>query len=440
MKRSSEKNAIPDGWQRARLGDVADVAFSGVDKRTVDGELPVQLCNYTDVFYNRRISLGMDLMGATATHSEKDKWTLRKGDVLFTKDSESPDEIGIPAVVVDDMPGVLCGYHLGLARPRKDIVDGAFLAEALTSEEARRQFARISNGVTRFGLTLDATKALPILLPPLPQQRAIAAVLDSIDDAIESAEEAIAATEQLRDALLHDLLTRGVPGWHTEFRDVPGLGAIPAGSDHHVPDGWQRVRLGDIADVAFSGVDKRTVEGELPVQLCNYTDVFYNRRISAGMDLMNATATPSERDRWTLRMGDVLFTKDSETPDEIGIPALVADDLPGVLCGYHLGLARPTENIVDGGFLTEALTSSESRKEFARIANGVTRFGLTLDATKALPILLPPLPEQRVIASALDGVAATIEVAREEVTRLRLLKESAAGALLTGKLRIWGVL
>ena len=118
-------HAVPDGWQRVRLGDVADVAFSGVDKRTIDGEVPIQLCNYTDVFYNRRIVVGMDLMPATATLSEKDKWALRNGDVLFTKDSETPDEIGIPAFVADDMPGVLCGYHLGLARPRKGAVDGA---------------------------------------------------------------------------------------------------------------------------------------------------------------------------------------------------------------------------------------------------------------------------------------------------------------------------
>ena len=240
-KPTRSDQALPGGWQRVRLGDIADVAFSGVDKRTVEGELPVQLCNYTDVFYNRRISAGMDLMNATATPSERDRWTLRMGDVLFTKDSETPDEIGIPALVADDLPGVLCGYHLGLARPRENIVDGGFLTEALTSSESRKEFARIANGVTRFGLTLDATKALPILLPPLSEQRAIAAVLDSIDDAIEGAEAVIAATEHLRDALLHDVLTRGLPGQHTKWRDVPGLGTIPAD--------WDVVRLGDVAEV-----------------------------------------------------------------------------------------------------------------------------------------------------------------------------------------------
>ena len=82
----------------------------------------------------------------------------------------------------------------------------------------------------------ETLKDLPILLPPLPEQRAIAAVLDSIDDAIERTEAVIAATEQLRDSLLHELLTRGVPGWHTEWKDLPGLGTIPAD--------WEVVRLG----------------------------------------------------------------------------------------------------------------------------------------------------------------------------------------------------
>ena len=260
MKPFGGQSTIPKVWRLVPLGEVADVAFSGVDKRTVEGELSVQLCNYTDVFYNPRIHSGMEFMAATATPIECDRWALRKGDVLFTKDSETADEIGIPSYVAEDMAAVLCGYHLGLARPKTNAVNGAFLARTLASRGCAREFARIANGITRFGLTLDATRSLPILLPPLPEQQAIAAVLDSIDDAIERTGAVIAATEQLRDSLLNQLLTRGVPGWHTEWKDVASLGTIPAD--------WEVVRLGEVTEVAFSSVDKKTVEGEIPVRLC----------------------------------------------------------------------------------------------------------------------------------------------------------------------------
>ena len=70
---------------------------------------------------------------------------------------------------------------------------------------------------------------MPILLPSLPEQRAIAAVLDSIDEAIERTEFVISATEHLRDALLHELLTRGVPGWHSRWKHVPRPRRYPGG-------------------------------------------------------------------------------------------------------------------------------------------------------------------------------------------------------------------
>ena len=201
-------------------------------------------------------------------------------------------------------------------------------------------------------------------------------------------------------------------------------------------DDWSVVRLGDVAEVAFSSVDKKTVEGEIPVRLCNYTDVFYNRQVCIDMPFMEATARPAECEKWALRRGDVLFTKDSETVDEIGIPAYVASDMPNVLCGYHLGLARPIRTSLDGAFLARALASQAAAREFSRIANGITRFGLTLDATRALRLFLPPLPEQRAIAAVLDSVDAAIERAREERCDLRSLQVSTSEALLTGRVRV----
>ena len=99
---------------------------------------------------------------------------------------------------------------------------------------------KMPTGHTRFGLPFDATFATsPSSSRPWGSSGPSPTVLDSIDDAIEGAEAVIAATEQLRDSLLHQLLTRGVPGWHTQWKEAPGLGTIPAD--------WEVVRLGDVA-------------------------------------------------------------------------------------------------------------------------------------------------------------------------------------------------
>jgi type I restriction enzyme, S subunit len=93
-----------------------------------------------------------------------------------------------------------------------------------------------------------------------------------------------------------------------------------------------------IATAFPSNVDKKSYDGEPHVLLCNYTDVYYNDEILSDMQFMAATATPEQIDKFTLRAGDTIITKDSETPDEIAIAAYVPHDLPGVVCGYHLSV------------------------------------------------------------------------------------------------------
>ena len=118
--------ALPPDWRTTRLDAVADVLFSNVDKHTIEGEVPVRLCNYVDVYNNERITGALDFMEASAEPREIKKFQIRPGDTLATKDSEEPDDIAIPALVVEELPGVLCGYHLALIRPRLSTVSGPF--------------------------------------------------------------------------------------------------------------------------------------------------------------------------------------------------------------------------------------------------------------------------------------------------------------------------
>ncbi len=161
----------------APLWTMVDVRPSSIDKKSVEGQPAVRLCNYTDVYTNRDIDSGLDLMEATASTSQLARLRVLPRDVLITKDSESPDDIGVPAFVRSADPHMVCGYHLSLLRPGGD-VEGRFLYWYLCSEAAQEYWLTHSFGVTRYSLTLPTVWGLPIPVITLDKQSRIARYLD----------------------------------------------------------------------------------------------------------------------------------------------------------------------------------------------------------------------------------------------------------------------
>ena len=422
-----DNGALPQGWRIVRLGDVAEVAFSGVDKRIIPEETPVLLCNYTDVFYNERITPDMDFMPATATDTERERWQLKRGDVLFTKDSETADEIGIPSVVTDNMPGVLCGYHLGVARPSPALVDGPFLAAALNSTTSRRHFTRVANGVTRFGLTLEAARSVPVLLPPMPEQRAIADMLDSIDEAIERTEAVIAATETLRDSLLHELLTRGVPGWHTEWKDVPGIGTIPAD--------WQVVRLGDLIPRFDYGTSVQCNGDSSGIPVLRIPNIASGELDLS--DLKYADLSSNEIAKLHLHAGDILLVRTNGNPEICG-RSWITDGLDGQWAfASYLVRGRPDSSRVKPAFVGHFLRSDAGRRSFrGHIRTSAGNYNLSVGELGSILVPCPPLAEQERIVDSVSSNTDLIEYLRVESDRLNLAKTATADTLLSGKIRV----
>ena len=206
-----------------------------------------------------------------------------------------------------------------------------------------------------------------------------------------------------------------------------------------IPHDWQVCRLDSVADVFFSNVDKHTIEGETQVLLCNYVDVYKNEQITGDIDFMEASAEPREIKNFQIKRGDVLATKDSEEADDIAIPALVAHDLPGVLCGYHLALIRPRSRRITGEFLAWLHRSKQFRAQYEGNAIGVTRFGLSQHAFRSAVIPIPPPDEQRSIAQFLDNACGSIDTAldakRRQLETLDALRKSVASQVLSQGLR-----
>jgi len=197
----------PNGWKRIAIGDHAEIIFSSVDKKSYAGEKSVRLCNYTDVYYRNYIEHADGLMESSATDLEIKKFSLKKGDVLITKDSETSDDIGVPALVTKDFDNVLCGYHLAIIRPTTGDLDSAFLSQVFRSHYMRKQLHREANGVTRFGLGVDTLKKLALLSPSLPTQVKIRDVLFAWDKAVETLSALIVSKSKERSGLMQQLLT-----------------------------------------------------------------------------------------------------------------------------------------------------------------------------------------------------------------------------------------
>ncbi len=199
-------------------------------------------------------------------------------------------------------------------------------------------------------------------------------------------------------------------------------------------------RLKTFADVTVSNVDKNSVPGQIPVRLCNYTDVYRHDRIQDDQDFMAATATPDQVERFRLRPGQTIITKDSETADDIGVPALVESAGPDLLSGYHLAAITPDGTQADPHYVFWALQSSQSRDQFALEASGVTRFGLRLDSIAGLDLPSPPLDLQRRIGLFLNDETARIdelcETLRQQIELLRERRQALITAAVTGELEI----
>lgn len=164
-----------------------------------------------------------------------------------------------------------------------------------------------------------------------------------------------------------------------------------------------------LATIKSSNVDKIVEEGEQTVRLCNYVDVYYNDRITGDLDFSEGSAKPLEVAKFGLRADDVIITKDSETPDDIAVPALVDQSAEGVVCGYHLAIIRPRTTEVCGPYLFWSLIAKPTREAFGNAAQGITRYGLTLNGIGSVPIPVPDLDTQTAIAAFLNREAARID-------------------------------
>jgi len=333
--------------------------------------------------------------------------------------------------------GIITSAYLCL-KPTK-IVSSEYGYHILNVYDLTKAIYRYGSGL-RQNLDFSDIKRLPVFIPPRDEQDAIVRYLNTIDQRIRrfirNRQRLIEVLNEQKQAIINRAVTRGLdPNVKLKPSGVEWLGDIP--------ERWEARRLRTLAAVRASGVDKNTNEDEVPVMLCNYVDVYKNDRITAAIDFMKATATPEEIRAFELKAGDVIITKDSESWDDIAIPTFVPEDLPGVVCAYHLALVRPFSEEIEGEFLFRAFLSDPVADQFRVAATGVTRFGLAQGVIKGAFFPLPPLEEQRAIIAYINEkyaeISQAISRAEREIELMREYRTRLIADVVTGKVDVRGI-
>lgn len=376
---------LPDGWRLEKLKFFADVRNSNVDKTVADEEEPVRLCNYTDVYYNDRITSDLEFMNGSATEGEIEKFQLKRGQVIITKDSEGWNDIGIPALVTEDMPDVLCGYHLSVLEPRNEL-HGGFLAWLCRSEPLNNQFKLGANGVTRYGLGQYPMKNAFVALPPLKTQQRIARFLDEktarIDGLIEKKRALLERLAEKRQALITGAVTKGLnPQTRMNPSGIDWLGDIPA---HWglVPFKWRcRVQSGQ--------VDPREPEyADMPLIAPDHIESGTGRLY----EITSAEEQGAISGKYLCPPGSVLYSKIRPALRKVALydaECLCSADMYAIDPGAHFD-----RQYLFYFLLTDAFTSYAELESLRVAMPKVNR-----EALGAFPLPAPSLKEQAQIAA-----------------------------------------
>ena len=290
-----------------------------------------------------------------------------------------------------------------------------------------------SESAAQPGISVDKVRNLSVPLPnTTEEQKKIAGYLDSrcgeIDRVIAAKER---QNERLRDqraAVIHEAVTKGLnPKAKFKESGYEWIG--------RVPEDWNVLKLRYVGSCQ-NGISK---SGDLfgsGLPFVSYGDVYQNEVLPESVAGL-VESTPEDQENYSVRVGDVFFTRTSETIEEIGLTSVCMKTIEKATFAGFLIRFRPFVGMLDKMFSKYYFRCIMHRGFFVKEMNIVTRASLGQDLLKKLPVLLPSLPEQRQIAAHLDARCGEIDrvMAANEgmVAKLKEYRASLIWEAVTGK-------
>ncbi|TNE92536.1 MAG: restriction endonuclease subunit S [Deltaproteobacteria bacterium] len=410
---------VPSGWQTQPLRKLGKFVKSKGGPKKDESEDGVPVVRYGEL-YTKHDDVIRGFHSFVPSEVAEKKYTrLRVGDVLFAGSGETLEEIGKSAAFLGPEPAYGSGDII-IFRPGRDL-DPLFVGYASNGPDAVRHKSRTGQGSSVMHIYTHNLEKLPLSVPPLPEQKKIAAILSSVDEAIQATQAVIEQTRRVKEGLLQDLLTRGIG--HTRFKQTK-LGKIP--------ETWSLRPANEVCEAVIDCKNRTPPETETGFAVVRTPNVRNGRFVTAGLKFTDEDSYEVWTQRGRPQPGDVLITR--EAP--VGEVALLPSEIGPACLGQRMMMYRPDPAKLDNEFMLAALLSPAVQGHLLILAGGSTVGHVRVGDIRTLPIPVAPLPEQRQIARIMRSVGTVESGHQEKLNELQKVKAGLLQDLLTGKVRV----
>ena len=426
----SNTKTAPPGWWSSAIGDICIFSRGVFWKKSQERRSPtvgaVPVLRIPNVQRTLELTNLMYIDGLT--RAQQTKARVKEGWTLLVGSNGNPKRVGNCVFVAEPRDFLFASFLIGAKPNDPDRVDSEFLYRLLSSGSVQNDIWQSVQGSTGLcNIDLNMLKALHVPIPPLPEQRKIAAILSSVDDAIEKTQAVIDQVEVVKRGLMQELLTRGLPGRHTRFKQTE-IGEIP--------EEWRILPLVRLSEDGIrNGVFKKKSEFGSGVRLINVFDVYQNLQVAPSA-LRRVNVTPNERDKFSARPGDLFFVRSSLKKEGIGKCCVVTKTDEPLVFECHIMRVRVRQSQADPLFLAYQCDSNGFRRRLMARAKTVTMTTIDQTGLGSLSIAYPPLEEQRRISRILAELDWRGEIENKNVALLRRVKSALMSVLLSGELRV----
>lgn len=347
------------------------------------------------------------------------KGRLRRSDVVLTTRGTVGNLAYYDASVPYDHIRINSG--MVILRNESSSLDTDFLYAVLRSPVVQLQMERLSFGSAQPQLTVKGISKFQIIVPPLPEQRAIARALSDVDGLIGTLDKLIAKKRALKQATMQQLLTgkTRLPGFTAE---------------------WEKKRIGDISACLSTANNPRAdLSDDGDVEYIHYGDVHAHAK--PVFDCRNGSLPRIDRTRIgnasRLEDGDLVMVDASEDLEGVG-KSFEVQGVTGrtIFAGLHTILCRGNSAHWAMGFKAYLQFIPAFKSALLRVATGISVYAVSKKQLADVEIALPPVPEQRAIVAVLSDMDAAIAALERRRDKTKQIKHGMMQQLLTGRVRL----